>query len=715
MKNAEKKNYLFKLILLGGVFASLCFTYFRCDFVISRFVTSVIDLGMSLAYYFTEIFLDGDIITPTVTKLPDITLEELIPWDWDELARKLREMWPALFTKEAFLWYLYDVLLFVKNVSIWLMLLIPVVIAVWFLIKGFLEEPAKCPNGEDTEALKVFKRYVKKPFLFLREWLTAFFAYARRSRVTVALFWIWLFNINVLAIAGEFFAFYFYFAASFKLSDIFTQLLKLLVDLIIMLQTLPLVVWLLITVFILDTVRRNIGYHVLQHHEMKNRGFINSLPVVCMACGTMGAKKTTLITDMLISADIMFRDKAHELLFKNDMKLPNFPWSRFEDDLLYQMEQGNIFSLATVEKYIRERRLAFMFSANVEYIYGYDLGFFRMRYNDALAITHVFDIMETYAKLFLIYVAPSSLIVSNYSVRTESECMDEGHFPIWDHELFRTLPESRSSRFAHILDFDLLRLGKKITENCKISGALEFGVVGVTEIGKERQNSLELRELKKNEDTANQKNDLFNAWLKMARHPSVVDNYVFVKVFTDEQRPESWGADARDLCTVIDIIKANDLKLAMPMFLFGDLLYDLFYERFRTLYYDVRFRRGDHTLFMFLLKNAFELFVGHYVRIYNAFGYIPMKLATQRGTLDAKTEEHDYYLSVKKIYSNRFSTDCYSSFFRDSALQSKWSLITSPEYADVCATVDELKAQNSYFVRDLTQHIFDNTEKDGKS
>ena len=39
----------------------------------------------------------------------------------------------------------------------------------------------------------------------------------------------------------------------------------------------------------------------------------------------------------------------------------------------------------------------------------------------------------------------------------------------------------------------------------------------------------------------------------MARHPGVVDNYTFVKVFTDEQRPESWGADARDLCTVIDI------------------------------------------------------------------------------------------------------------------------------------------------------------------
>lgn len=59
---------------------------------------------------------------------------------------------------------------------------------------------------------------------------------------------------------------------------------------------------------------------------------------------------------------------------------------------------------------------------------------------------------------------------------------------------------------------------------------------------------LELREIKKGSDDTNQKNDLFNSWLKMCRHSATVDNFPFIKVFTDEQRPESWGADARDLC-----------------------------------------------------------------------------------------------------------------------------------------------------------------------
>ena len=78
-------------------------------------------------------------------------------------------------------------------------------------------------------------------------------------------------------------------------------------------------------------------------------------------------------------------------------------------------------------------------------------------------------------------------------------------------------------------------------ENNPRAGSFEFGVVGITEIGKERGNNLELKEIKKGTDEANQKNDLFNSWLKMCRHSATVDNFPFIKVFTDEQRPESWA------------------------------------------------------------------------------------------------------------------------------------------------------------------------------
>ena len=53
--------------------------------------------------------------------------------------------------------------------------------------------------------------------------------------------------------------------------------------------------------------------------------------------------------------------------------------------------------------------------------------------------------------------------------------------------------------------------------------------VDITEIGKERKNMLELKELKKREEATNQKNDGFNDWLKMIRHSATVDNFPFVK------------------------------------------------------------------------------------------------------------------------------------------------------------------------------------------
>ena len=117
-------------------------------------------------------------------------------------------------------------------------------------------------------------------------------------------------------------------------------------------------------------------------------------------------------------------------------------------------------------------------------------------------------------------------------------------------------------------------------ENNPKAGSFEFGVVGITEIGKERGNNLELKEVKKGTDEANQKNDLFNSWLKMCRHSATVDNFPFIKVFTDEQRPESWGADARDLCDVIHIVSSGDTRLTLPLYTIEEMISEWAFNRF---------------------------------------------------------------------------------------------------------------------------------------
>ena len=247
----------------------------------------------------------------------------------------------------------------------------------------------------------------------------------------------------------------------------------------------------------------------------------------------------------------------------------------------------------------------------------------------------------------------------------------------------------------------MLRLGKKVSENNPKAGSFEFGVVAISEIGKERGNNLELKEVKKGTEETNPKNDLFNAWLKMCRHSATVDNFPFIKVFTDEQRPESWGADARDLCDIIHIVQSGDQRLALPFYTIEEMISKWIFNRFIGMYYDFRFRRGDNTLLVYLLKNVTSWIWRRNVRIFNRFGYSILKIEKERGTMDGKSENKKYYLMNKKIYSRRFSTDCFSDYFNDMAKKTYMGLMDYMEYVTEKASVEELKMQNSYFINSL--------------
>ena len=294
----------------------------------------------------------------------------------------------------------------------------------------------------------------------------------------------------------------------------------------------------------------------------------------------------------------------------------------------------------------------------------------------------------------------SSLIVANYSIRTDNRFLEQGNFPLWLTDFFSERGRVHS-RHAHILDFDVLRLGRKVVENNPKAGSFEFGVVGITEIGKERGNNLELKEVKKGTDEANQKNDLFNSWLKMCRHSATVDNFPFIKVFTDEQRPESWGADARDLCDVIHIVSSGDMRLTLPLYMIEEMISEWAFNRFIRLYEDFRFRRGDNTLLVHVLKSVTAWLWRRNIRVYNRYGYSILKIEKERGTMDGKVENKKYFIMNAKIYSRRFATDCFSDYFNDMAKRSGAGLNDYREYVTEKATVEELKEQNSYFINAL--------------
>ena len=71
--------------------------------------------------------------------------------------------------------------------------------------------------------------------------------------------------------------------------------------------------------------------------------------------------------------------------------------------------------------------------------------------------------IESYSQLYFVYIIQSSLLISNYSIRVDNILEDSGNFPLWNTTFFppRTV---ETGRHAHILDFDILRLGRKVLE-----------------------------------------------------------------------------------------------------------------------------------------------------------------------------------------------------------------------------------------------------------
>lgn len=667
-----------------------------------RFGETAKDFGLSVGYYLCTLFgLDHDIV-PSVTEYSSVMdWDILLPSDFKGFTSQAKSFFSLLVDEENFLGYWAKVgdvmLVLLKVVAIILPCLLVLGLVIWRLYKS-----GNTKHNKDTVPLKVFKSFsrclyqpLKRAVLSYRDFLT--------EHRAVWIFWavMWAFHLNAASIVTGFLAYYFYFVLSFDGANLYVQVCKLFIDLQVIFRYFPwwciaFICWLLF-----DHWRKSIALNRLRHFEARNCGFINELPIVSMACGSMGKKKTTLITDMVLSQEVMFRQKALEILQQNDMKFPYFPWIAFEDELRRCMEHGTVYNLASVKAWVALKRSRFIRHRNAQtQLYGYDYARYGTTFDDSLKINRLFEVLETYAQAYFIYVLESSLIVANYSVRTDNMMADNGNFPMWLTDFF---PKRRrpQSRHAHILDFDVLRLGRKVLENNPKAGSFEFGVVGITEIGKERGNNLELREIKKGAEDTNQKNDLFNSWLKMCRHSATVDNFPFIKVFTDEQRPESWGADARDLADIINIASCGDMRIALPFYTIEEMLSEWAFNRFLSLYYDFRFRRGDNTLLVHILKSVVAWLWRRNLRIFNRFGYSVLKIEKERGTMDGKTENKKYYLMSAKIYAQRFSTDCFSDYFNDMARRSYTGLADYLEYATEKASVEELRMQNSYFINSL--------------
>lgn len=712
----SKFNYR-HVLAVTIVIASLLCSVFLYSHVFVRTKETVVDLLTSFRYYFVNLINPSEVRAATVTSLSSLPADFVFPLNWEEFKVHFVLWWRALWTSANFknFWLEFSDVLYI------IFIVLQFVVMFLLLLKSLLQSAIQKENtehGQDTKALKKYKVFEKKVLWRIKFWIKefwAFFTADRKIKYSTLFLVVWLFNLNVFTIIGEVFAYLFYFCSSADFGSIFTQIYKLLLDVVLMFGALPWYIWVIVIFALIVKFRTKRGYKKLNHMQAKNCGFVKSLSLCTLFSSPMGFGKTKLMTSMFLTATMVFKESTKESLFKAEYKFPNFPFVLFEDSLRAYIKAHKIFGLATIEEYVHSLEENFVNITSKEEctyrqsrtaLFGYYWREYGLFYDNGMYKETLFEVLETHAKAYYVYSMETSFGVSNYAIREDNVLVSLGNFPVWDFDFFKRSSDLEHSYYTKILDFDILRKGKKVISANEFADTFEFGVVVITELDKERGNTMDTSELKKFVDVANQKNDLFNYSFKMGRHPSTIDFKPYVKFFFDLQREMKVDADLREVCgDILTIEDVDDKRLALPLFFLEEIFYGIAFPRFSSMYEEYRFWHGNNTLLMYLFKSLLIPFFNFYDRTYNRFGYDVMKLGITTGKMDELPRLKDYYVMYKKDYAKRYSTDSHSAFYRKAALRKKKGLVDYPCYSSERATLDELEKQNSYFIRDLTSNF----------
>lgn len=714
------KGYCRHIICIAVTLGFIAIGVFMFPNALGRLVESFRDFGLSVAYYYCELFGIEYGFTPTVNQLPRATFFSFfgnaetptttIADNWDGFKSDWTAYWNLWANKDHFISYLSFLGNILAVVCKALIVIIPFCILLYFLLKRYLKKQNN-DYDRDTRPLKIFKTVSYYTYRPIKLWLIGCIAFLREHKSYIS-FWLclWLFYFNAFTIIIEFLAYYFYFVISFDVASIYRQIYKLFLDLWTVMNFVPLWAWIIIAYFVLNAVCVKRAYQHLYHNERRNRGFLNERGVCNTVYGYVGAGKTALITDMALSAEVQMLDNAFEIILETDMRFPFFPWINLENELKRAVTFHVVYDIWSCKRWLHKKYCRWQKTPCKEKIFGYDYERYGLTYDNRLEVIDIWNALRDYACAYFIYTVQSSYIISNFSIRSDKLISDIGNFPLWNTDFFKR--DSRLidsfSRHSHILDFDMLRLGKKMLNENPNRNAFGFGVYVVSEIDKERKNSPELQEVKRNADECNQKNDLFNACLKMSRHACVIANRVFLYILNDLQRTGSLNSDMLELGDTIDVFDKNEMSPVLPFFSpfwIIDLFCSFAFDKFYNYYTEYRYNRADNSLILYLVKTVMSKLYGYRERTNNLFGCQTVKLYVSRGFQDGKVKDCKWYRQSKKIYSKRYSTDCLSGIFEARGEINRIGIDDLREYADMMATHDELLMQHSHFQNEINKIV----------
>ena len=711
-----------------------------------RLAETVRDFFTSLAYYAVGLFVREDNpIYPTVTDPQSWQIAEeiwepikLLPYTWEEFQMLWEEYWDIFFTEQNFRQYLY----FLGDLSFYLsrvmLLLMPLLMVGILQINRYKEVRCNIRNLESPQ-LQSFKAFKFKYVYPVITWCKEFVAFLKENNVYYSV-WIvlWCLHFNIFSLFVAFLAYYMYFVTSWDVVSLFSQALKLLTDITPMVRFVPGLIWLILGISLYNYICREMAKSSLYHAENCNRSFLSGRGIVTTVYGEMGIGKTQMITSMALSSEWDQFDRALLIMQRKDKMFPNFPWQSFRDEVNKYIDNDFIVDLPTCRKWVQGHRAMFDKISSFEHItaesyqkmrekygifkkdytFGYDYTHYATTYSDDLKITHLYEALEDYACAYLIFTVKTTLLFSNYSIRVDSILSDLGNMPCRDNDFFNREPELQEaySHHAHIIDMDMLRLGKKIIKGNPKARRLSFGTFVITEIDKEFKNMQELKEMRINEKSTNQKNDLHNACLMMMRHAAVVDNEVFIRLIADLQRPEGWGAGGRELGEIVYISEKSELAPALPFFSpywITQGVYSWISNWWDSFYNEYIINRSDNTLFIYLIKNVLAKINNHYDKVNGLFGMQTLKLEIQSGRMDGEVKSEKWRLIMKKDRARRYKTACLEAVF-DSYEPNTMHVDDFIMYAGEVGTDEENQLQNSYFQMDIYKMKLLNVEEKKK-
>lgn len=693
-------KYKFHICAITLIAISLMLTFTKYDVIIFRFGGAISNFGVAISSFFAYYFAGIEPSFDSGFQSSNIDLVELLPFDTADVLLRLELMPQALFNWENFSLYSFYFLYICLLLFMYAIVLITILIMIESMLSMMLTSPAE-EGGEKTAALKIYQAYIESPILFVWRKLVNFFRrFIGTWYYVVPFALIWCFNLNICSIIFEALAWLFSFPTAPSIQGLVNPLAAFLLDLLLMFSGAPWPVWFVVGFLIFDKIRKSIAYDRLEHMVKKDMGYINTLSLAIMLTGTMGVSKTMTITVILLINSIMMRDKAYDIMHKFQMQFPEFPFLKLERALLDKVKDGSIKGPYGARRFIRKLFINYRREPAADALFGYTGA---QSFNNGYRHLSLEKALNEYAQAYFVYALECSELVTTYGIREDIVQRSIGNFPLWDKDIFKRKAEdfTKNSMYSHILDFDVIRLGEKVDKKNSLAGSFEFGLLGVAEYGKERGNQFKTRGMKADSKEANQLNDLVSYFLKLLRHPSTIDYEPFARICVDEQRCMSLNADERELFDIINILEKTDIKLAMPGFGIAELINSTIIKWFKKFWGEVRYNGQENTLPAYLLLRSLAAFSNYYLRIYNRFGYFISVLQKQAGTLDGKIDSHEFYMPLQLAFSDRYSTDCYKSFFDEYVKNCKVGIADYPTYEGVLATPEELKLQNSFFVAEL--------------